>query len=450
MKIALIHFRVKETDGVSLEMEKWEYVLKNLGHEVVYISGNHASKNVFVIEEMAYDNTLDLMITDECYVKLNRFDCAGLEQIITQQAKIIKEKLAHIIRSEKIDCIVPNNLFALGKSIPAAIGIFGAIEETGVYVINHHHDFFWEREKYGKPTCEFVSQALKTYFPPAGDRMKHAVINSRAKKDLFERRAIQSTVVPNVFDFKAPLWIKDDYNKDFLSAFGLTENDVIFLQATRVTNRKSIELAIQLLSYLNSLLPSLYGKSMYDGRKVTKNINLVLLVVGLHEGLDHYEEKLFDYAKKMKVKMILDPSKISHKRSYQDGQKTYSLWDSYVFADIITYPSTYEGWGNQFLEGLFAKKPMVVFEYSVFISDIAKNHFQYISLGDTYKTNENGLHFVEDSIIKSAAKETILFLLDNQYRNSSVNRNFTLGEENYSYETLSVILNELFQFIIDE
>ena len=34
-RIALCHFRVGETDGVSLEMGKWRQVLERLGHEVV-------------------------------------------------------------------------------------------------------------------------------------------------------------------------------------------------------------------------------------------------------------------------------------------------------------------------------------------------------------------------------------------------------------------------------
>ncbi len=446
MKIALIHFRVGETDGVSLEMEKWEHVLKSLGHEIVYISGNNASKNVFVVEEMAYNNEFDLKITEECYSRLNKYDCDGLRSIIFKQADIIKEKLIKIICSEKIECVVPNNIFALGKSLPVAFGLFSAIEQTGVYVINHHHDFYWEREKYSKPTCSFVASMLKEYFPPSGERIKHAVINSQARQDLLKRKNINSTIVPNVFDFKAPLWKRDAYNQDLKSTFGLTENDVVFLQATRVTNRKSIELAIQLLAYLNTVLPASYGQSMYDGRIVTKNTNLVLLVVGLHEGLDQYENKLLDYAKKMKVKMILDPTKISHSRTLTHGQKTYSLWDAYVYADIITYPSTYEGWGNQFLEGLFAKKPMAVFEYSVFKDDIAQHKFQYISLGDQYRTSENGLHYIEDSVIKSAASETFRFLFDKRYREMAVNRNFLLGEENFSYETLRTILSELFSF----
>ena len=34
MNIAMIHYRVGETDGVSLEMDKWKKVLEKNGHRV--------------------------------------------------------------------------------------------------------------------------------------------------------------------------------------------------------------------------------------------------------------------------------------------------------------------------------------------------------------------------------------------------------------------------------
>ena len=34
MNIAMTHFRVGETDGVSLEMDKWKTVLERNGHTV--------------------------------------------------------------------------------------------------------------------------------------------------------------------------------------------------------------------------------------------------------------------------------------------------------------------------------------------------------------------------------------------------------------------------------
>ena len=58
MKIALLHFRVGETDGVSLEMDKWKIALQKMGHEVVYIAGSKGTTETetFIVEEIHYKN----------------------------------------------------------------------------------------------------------------------------------------------------------------------------------------------------------------------------------------------------------------------------------------------------------------------------------------------------------------------------------------------------------
>ncbi|MCK5761951.1 MAG: glycosyl transferase family 1, partial [Candidatus Izimaplasma sp.] len=111
MKIALVHFRVCETDGVSLEMDKWKKALIRLGHEVIYISGNNESKEVKVVPEIAYNDEFDLLIGDECYNELKEFNCNSLEKAIMDRSESIKRKLIKIIQDEKIECLIPNNIF---------------------------------------------------------------------------------------------------------------------------------------------------------------------------------------------------------------------------------------------------------------------------------------------------------------------------------------------------
>ena len=178
MKIALIHYRVGETDGVSLEMDKWKRVLIELGHEVIYISGSSELAGTRVIKEIAYNDPLDLKLSGECYEKLIDFNCESLEDKINSQALIIKKQFVRIINEEKLDYLVPNNIFALGKSLPIAIGLFMAIQETNIRVVNHHHDFYWERVKYANPTCGFIREVSNDYFPPKDRNMKHVVINN--------------------------------------------------------------------------------------------------------------------------------------------------------------------------------------------------------------------------------------------------------------------------------
>jgi len=57
MNIGLAHFRVGETDGVSLEMEKWRKVLERMGHKVFFISGTPNYGEIY-IPEMSFHSEI--------------------------------------------------------------------------------------------------------------------------------------------------------------------------------------------------------------------------------------------------------------------------------------------------------------------------------------------------------------------------------------------------------
>ena len=436
MNIAFIHYRVGETDGVSLEMDKWKNILDKQGHNTFYIAGSKGTTEAFVIEEMYYRDAFADKINNNCYVELKDFTEEELIEVVETRAKVIEDKLIKIIEENNIDIIVPNNVLSLGWNVPVGLGVVNAIKESNVKVINHHHDFYWERTLYSNPTIEYVKNLLDTIYPPQcfADNMSHVVINSLAQTDLKNRKALESTVVPNVFDFKADLWAEDEFNKTFKDDLGIKEDELLFLQATRVTNRKGIELAIDVIAELNKKenMEKLNGKT------------IVLALVGLHEGFENYEDKLINHAKEKGVKLIINPDLVDHSRHMKNDKKVYSLWDAYVYADFITYPSIYEGWGNQFLEGTFAKKPQIVFEYSVFGADIKSRGFNIVTLGDKYETKENGLVEVSDIVLKGAAQEVIKYLTDDKFRQEAVEENFKIANKYYSMEALKDILNKIF------
>jgi Fe-S oxidoreductase len=449
MNIALIHFRVGETDGVSLEMDKWKKILDKMGHNTMYIAGSEGTSKATIIEELFYRDEFDLMLNDECYLELKNYNEEELKNVVIERAKVIEDKFIKIFKDNKIDLVVPNNLFCLGRSPYISIGLYNAIKKMNIKVINHHHDFYWERANYANPTIDFIKEILEQYFPPKdlGNQMKHAVINNLARIDLKAKKGLDAKVIPNIFDFSGKLWEKDEFNSDFKEKLGVKDNQILFLQATRVTNRKAIELAIDLISVLNKKENKLkmIGKTLYNGKVFNEDTEYVLALVGMHEGGDGYEDKLVKHAKKLNINMIVNPNLIDHSRHLKEnGEKIYSLWDAYVYCDMITYPSIYEGWGNQFLEGLFAKKPQIVYEYTVFESDIKEKNFNIISLGNSYIENENGLVSISDEMLQDAANEVQNYLCDKDKYYSSVEENFKIGKDNFSVEALEKLLNNLF------
>ena len=115
VKIALAHYRIGDTDGVSLEMEKWRTVLESMGHEVVFIAGNPWDSRTFVIEELNYRNPYNDKIVYNAFENL--VDYHNEQELladIERLANIIEQKLIALIHNEQIDVIVPNFVIRLG------------------------------------------------------------------------------------------------------------------------------------------------------------------------------------------------------------------------------------------------------------------------------------------------------------------------------------------------
>ncbi|KPL23638.1 MAG: hypothetical protein AMJ93_04175, partial [Anaerolineae bacterium SM23_84] len=128
---------------------------------------------------------------------------------------------------------------------------------------------------------------------------------------------------------------------------------------------------------------------------------------------------------------------IRARRQTAAGQRVYSLWDAYVFADFVTYPSLWEGWGNQFLEAVQGRLPLLVFEYPVYRADIKSKGFHVVSLGSAVAgRDEMGLVQVAPEIVEAAADQAVALLTNAELRRKTVEHNFTLGRKHYSLTSL--------------
>lgn len=442
MNILLAHFRVGETDGVSLEMDKWRTVLEEMGHQVYYLSGSEKEGELY-LPELSYLSVENTNFVNNAYIQLiDYIDIEAFKDSLLEYANRIETKLIEIIQGYNIDLIIPNNIWSLGWNLAAGIAFTGAIDRLNISAIGHHHDFFWEREKYSNPTSEFVQNTLEEYFPPANKNIQHVVINQIAKKELLKQKGLNSTVIPNVFDFDQPQWEVDEYNSDLRKCLGLSEQDIVILQATRITERKAIELAVEMTGLIMKRKTELYGL-LYDGRGFGPEDKIVLLMPGLQEAENRYIDFLQKLADENQVELILANEYFKSERERTGKSKYYSLWDAYTIADIITYPSILEGWGNQFLEGVFSRKPMAVFEYPVFSEDIKDKGFIYASFGSNYTLRDNGYVRVSNQQMNLVTDLVIKFLKDNNYYNSVVNKNFTFGKKYFSYQVLADILKNI-------
>ena len=121
----------------------------------------------------------------------------------------------------------------------------------------------------------------------------------------------------------------------------------MILQPTRVVPRKGIEHAIHLVRMLD------------DPR-----CKLVVSHEAGDEGLD-YRNQLAELAKGSRVDVRFIATRIGDiRRLNSKGQKMYTLWDLYPHANLVTYPSLYEGFGLPILEAMACGVPVVISDAS--------------------------------------------------------------------------------------
>jgi glycosyltransferase involved in cell wall biosynthesis len=447
--IGIFHYIANLTDGVSLEMNKWKRVFQEMGHTVHLCAGYFGSAEEHLIEEMYHHRPDARLLNQNTFRSLQDYPNEEVYRTeLYRLADIIEEKMGAFIKEEKINFLVPQNVWSVAANPSVAIALTRVMRNYKIPALAHNHDFYFERRDGFSLTCAAAAELADRYLPPRDPLAKHVVINSLAQRQLLERKGLNSVVVPNTFDFDSPPWEQDEYNQDFRERIGLRPNDILILQATRIVTRKGIELALDFVRALDS--PErrnlLKNRGLHDGRSFGDDDRIVFVLAGyaLDDVTGRYKSVLAHKAEQMGVEALFIADLVGERRSTRKGEKIYSLWDTYVFADFITYPSLWEGWGNQLLEALRARLPVMLFEYPVYKADIKDKGLKVVSLGDEITGHdEHGLVTISPEIIQRAADFAIELLTNAELFQATVQHNYRVGKKHYSMDALYIYLDQL-------
>jgi len=401
LKIGFISTRFGGTDGVSLEARKWVHVLKRHGHTCFFMAGScdWPADCSYMVAEAFFKHPDILEINQQCFGSHTRDQDLTLK--IHQLKEKLKTELYRFVNKFDLDLLLVENALSIPMNLPLGLALTEFIAQTGYPTIAHHHDMFWERKRF---LVNCVWDYLNMAFPPHLPSIHHVVINSSAANQLSLRTGISSAIIPNVMNFSHPPQPPDDYTKGIRRDLGIHADEALFLQPTRVVPRKGIEHAIELI------------------RRLDQKARLVISQASGDEG-DAYEQRVRTYAQLMDVQVNFVADQIGEQRGkLPDGRKIYSLWDVYPFADLVTYPSTIEGFGNAFLEAVYFRRPIMVNNYSIFSYDIKPKGFQVIEF---------------DGYIDQHTLENVTSVLRDQDRAEKMTEhNYQLGRKYYSFEVL--------------
>jgi glycosyltransferase involved in cell wall biosynthesis len=399
-RVGFVSTRIAGTDGVTLETYKWYQVLERNGYECYFFGGElDTPQDRSFLEPVAHFEAPEILETTTlCFEKTTRR--ASLSAKIAELKEHLKSRLYGFCSHFNIDLLIPENALAIPMNIPLGWALTELIAETGMPAIAHHHDFSWERKRF---LINAVHDHLQCSFPPNLRSMRHVVINSEASRQLSFRRGMSNVVIPNVFDFASPPPPPPN-GKLLREELEFEDDDLFVLQPTRIVPRKWIERAVELVSLMKLKRPR---------------------VVVSHESGDEgslYAKRVMEYAERLGVEVVYVGDKIGSARSFKARcDRKYTIEDAYHNADLVTYPSGYEGFGNAFLEAIYFKKPVVVNRYSIFIEDIEPCGFDVISF---------------ESFVTSELIDRIKSFLEPGNIGWIVEKNYELGKRHFSYEVL--------------
>ncbi len=383
MKIGILHHRVGLKDGVSLEIAKRKKVLEEMGHKVILVSGPKQEGADYVLTGLKIPETNDLKEIG------------------------LKKELEKIQAKEKIEVWMVHNLLSLGRHPKAGEEVLAFLDEWRWRVVAVHHDIYWERQEMVVKARREVRKIWERCMVPQRKYMRHVVINSLAAEEVWRRRKVKAEIMGDVFDFRRG-YGSGLARKELRQELGVEGGEVVVLQATRIVPRKGIELGIKWVAEWQRL----------SGRRVkllfTNEVDLAEPTAA------EYWRKLKKLAKRLGVELVV-------------AGGGFDFWDGYLVAEVVNYSSLIEGWGNQFLEAVYFKKPIVVFEYPVFKADILPEGYRVISLGDRFEEGENGLAEVSENKLKEVGRR-VERVLEGGWGDGDWN--YRIAKKNHSLEVL--------------
>ncbi len=400
--IGFVSTRFAGSDGVSLESAKWAQLLWDYKHVSHWYAGKLDRDPNFslLIPEAYFYDSFNVSVTEQAFGRNSR--TPELTRRILAMADYLKGTLYDFVDGYGLQILVVENALCFPVHIPLGVALAQFIAETAMPTIAHHHDFWWERTRF---SVNAVGDFLEMAFPPTLPAIQHVTINSFAQKDLAWRTGANSLMVPNVLDYETAPPPEEQSGEKFRERIGLDEDDIVFLQPTRVVPRKGIEHSIELIAQL-------------------RNPRCKLIVS--HESGDEgptYHDALSERARQSGVDLRFVCAQVQPAKFKDfDGSPVASLEEVYAAADLVTYPSLYEGFGNALLEAFYYRKPILVNRYSIFIMDIEPKGFNVIKMDG----------FITQTVIDHVKK----VIEDEKYRREMVDYNFELAKAFYSYSVL--------------
>ncbi len=443
-----VHFKLFGSDGVSLQSQELSKALGARGWRVLScacdVPPHGDGLRLPVLSYQSPDAVaLRKRIFSTSDGSASASDGDSLVDEIVERAKPIRRQVEDYVNARQIPVVHIRNLMSLPYNLPATLALYNlASERPDIGFVMQHHDIYWEgpnAKNFLTPHRQ-INEMMDRIMCPGLPNARHVLINPLAADALRARKGIVGTVVPDGFDFDRDVPFIDElaFRRELQVLVGdprpVGADDLVVAMPARIAINKAIELAIQFVAALNlertSLEKAPAGLGLYRRRFGTASSVVLLLPQG--EDVDDnrpYFQRLLSYAEKLQIKLAYGGHIVVPDRRFQHGDRVhYPFYGTYRAVDLVCYSPEHEGFGNQAIETVWAKRPLAVLEYPVFKRFVREHIPYYISLGDTEQLGRldefGGLHQLRHDILGRAVKKAITVLTDHDLEKNCADEDF--------------------------
>jgi len=445
-----VHFKLFGTDGVSLQSQELTRALRERGWHVHSCASDLPDGATGLrLDELSYQSHDALALRRGLFQAgpLDRGEddqasSAALLAQVVALARRIRERVEPYIDANNIRLLHIRNIMSLPYNLPATLAFYElARDRSDVAFIMQHHDFYWEgpNARTFNTSLRDVAELIARITCPDLPNATHVVINPIGAEALEARKGISPVVIPDGFDFDREVIVIDEevFRRKLEILAGeeapVTTRDLVVAMPARVAINKAIELAIQFTAGLQKKKTLLEGAPDGAGgrrRQFTSSSKIVLLLPqgeDLDENRDYFE-RLQAYARHLHIYLAYGGHVVVPDRRYSPGDtEHYPFYSTYQTVDLVCYPPEHEGFGNQAIEAVWARRPLAVLEYPVFKRFVRDHVPHYISLGEPAELGRleafGGLHVLREDILERALNATVSVLNDHDLEKQWVEEN---------------------------
>jgi glycosyltransferase involved in cell wall biosynthesis len=231
-----------------------------------------------------------------------------------------------------VDLVVVENLLTIPLNLPASAAAAKVL--AGRPALLHHHDPPWHRARF----------AHVTDLPADDAAWRHVAINEQLAAELAER-GLAATVIYNAFDPPGPRTPEQlaELRAGVRGALGVDEGELLVAHPVRAIERKDVPAAVRLCEEL--------GATYW-------------LLGPAEEGYGPTLEQVLGAAR----------CRVVH-RSWDDRAGIYAA------ADHVTFPSTWEGFGNPPIEAALHRRTVSVGDYPV-AAELRAHGFEWFAAAE--------------------------------------------------------------------